>query len=199
MSTPDPRARELKTAKILSYLFLPPVLNLLSFSFVIFGFEREPGSARLIFFYTSFFTVLLPVLIFILFLRKGKIADPDARVRSERHVPYIVFTIVISAGLLLIPWGNFSSEVHSLYIIYLFNLIFLFLVNLFWKISAHTMGAGGFTGTLLFATGIYGLAGIPVILLLAWARMKLDCHTPAQLVAGAVAGLINTLLLFYFL
>ncbi len=195
----DNRVREIKFAKILSYLFLPPVLNLLSFSFVISNFERDPDSARIIFFYTSLFTVLLPVLIFILFLRKGKIADPDARIRSERHIPYVVFIIVISSGLLLIPWGNFSAEVHSLYIIYLFNLIFLFLVNLFWKISAHTMGAGGFTGTLIFATGVYGLAGIPVILLLAWARKTLDCHTHAQLAAGALAGLVNTLLLFNFL
>lgn len=188
-----------KIARVLSYLFLPPVLNITSFAFVIFTFEPENGSPWLILLYTSIFTAILPILIFILFLRRGKIADPDARERSERHVPYIIFAVVITAGLLFIPWANHAPGIRSLFIIYLFNLIFLFLVNLFWKISAHTMGAGGFLGTALFVFGSWGLFASPVVLALAWARLELKCHTPAQLIAGAITGLANTLILFHYL
>ncbi len=195
----SPLRRSEKIARVLSYLFLPPVLNITAFAFVIFSFESENGSPWLIFFYTSIFTAILPILIFILFLRKGKIADPDARERSERHVPYIVFAVVITAGLLFIPWANHAPGIRSLFIIYLFNLIFLFLVNLFWKISAHTMGAGGFLGTALFVFGSWGLFAFPVVLALAWARLELKCHTPAQLIAGAIMGLANTLILFHYL
>ncbi len=191
--------RSERIARVLSYLFLPPVLNITSFAFVIFSFESEIGSPWKIFLYTSIFTVILPILIFILFLRKGKIADPDARERTERHIPYIVFAVVITVGLLLIPWADHAPEIRTLFIIYLFNLIFLFLVNLFWKISAHTMGAGGFLGTALFVFGVWGFLALPVVIALAWARLELKCHTPAQIVAGALTGLANTLILFHYL
>ncbi|MBK7866718.1 MAG: hypothetical protein IPJ75_06840 [Ignavibacteriales bacterium] len=186
-------------AKIISYLFLPPVVNLISFIAIIYSFESNHDHRLTSLLYTSLFTVVFPVLVFILFLKKGNIADADARNRNERHMPYLVFAAIILTGYLLIPWDQFADETRILFIIYLLNLLFLFFVNLFWKISAHTMGAGGLTGTFIFIFGWWGLMLLPVILVLAWARFQLKCHTPWQLFFGAFFGILNTLLFFKFL
>jgi hypothetical protein len=191
--------KEEKLATIISYLFLPPVVNLISFILIIFKNEPTPEARLTSLFYTSLFTVVLPVLIFILFLKKGQIADPDARNRKERHIPYLVFAGVITLGYLFIPWQHFIDETRILFLIYLFNLLFLFFINLFWKISAHTMGAGGLIGTIIFLFGWWGLVFVPVIVILAWARYKLKCHTRWQLFFGAFFGILNTLLFFKLL
>lgn len=188
-----------RLAKVISYLFLPPVVNLISFIAIIFFFESEQNQRLTSLLYTSLFTVVFPVLVFILFLKKGNIADPDARNRKERHMPYLVFAVIIFTGYLLIPWAQFADETRFLFLIYLLNLLFLFFVNLFWKISAHTMGAGGLTGTFIFIFGWWGLMLLPVIFVLAWARFRLKCHTPWQLFFGAFFGILNTLLFFKFL
>ncbi len=186
-------------AKIVSYMFLPPVVNLISFIVVIFFFESNHDHRLTSLLYTSLFTVVFPVLVFILFLKKGNIADADARNRNERHMPYLVFAAIILTGYLLIPWDQFAGETRILFLIYLLNLLFLFFVNLFWKISAHTMGTGGLTGTFIFVFGWWGLILLLVIFILAWARYELKCHTPWQLFFGAFFGILNTLLFFKFL
>lgn len=191
--------REERLAKVISYLFLPPVVNLISFIAVIYFFETNYDNRLISLSYTSLFTVVFPVLVFILFLKKGNIADADARNRNERHVPYLVFAAIILTGYLFIPWDQFADETRYLFLIYLLNLLFLFFVNLFWKISAHTMGAGGMTGTFIFIFGWWGFLFLPVILVLAWARLKLKCHTPWQLFFGAFFGILNTLLFFKLL
>lgn len=183
-------------AKVISYLFLPPIVNLASFIAVTLKFESKTGNPLGIIGYTSLFTVFLPIFVFILFLRKGKIADADARERKERHIPYLVFAVIIFIGFLIIPWNDHASEIKYLFLIYLFNLLTLFFVNLFWKISAHTMGAGGLLATLLFSFGYWGLIASPVIIVLGWSRYELKCHTVGQITAGAVLGVINTLILF---
>lgn len=188
-----------RIAKIISYLFLPPVVNLISFIAVIWFFESNHDRRSTSIFFTSLFTVFFPVMVFILFLKKGNIADADARNRNERHMPYLVFATIILTGYLMIPWDQFADETRILFLIYLLNLLFLFFVNLFWKISAHTMGAGGLTGTFIFLFGWWGLMLLPVIMILSWARFKLKCHTPWQLFFGAFFGILNTLLFFKFL
>ena len=189
------RKREL-IAKIISYLFLPPVLNLISFFLTVNKFEPDSGNSLLILGYTSLFSVVLPVLVFILFLRKGKIADADARNRTERHIPYLVFAAIILAGYFLIPWHDHAVEIKILFLIYLANLLTLFFVNLLWKISAHTMGAGGLVAVVILTHGFWGLAALPVVFALGWARFELKCHTTGQILAGASLGVFNTLILF---
>jgi hypothetical protein len=190
------KSRSEKIARIISYIFLPPFLNIGCFIAVISQFEPKSGEPFKIFIYTSIFTAILPILVFLLFLKKGTIADPDARERNERHLPYIVFALIILIGYLLIPWQNHADEIRILFLIYLLNLVFLFFVNLFWKMSAHTMGAGGFVGALLVSFGFWGIAGFPIILILSWARYKLKCHTIPQISFGAFFGVLNTLILF---
>jgi membrane-associated phospholipid phosphatase len=65
-------------------------------------------------------------------------------------------------------------------------------INLYWKISLHTAFVSA-AATIL--TLLYGAVGAWTFVLLApvaWARLELKAHTPAQVAAGALlaAGII---------
>ena len=68
-------------------------------------------------------------------------------------------------------------------------------VSLGWKISLHE---GATVGVLLLAAELFGrgwllaLAWAPFAV--AWARLRLDRHTPAQLAAGALSALLSVAL-----
>jgi membrane-associated phospholipid phosphatase len=68
----------------------------------------------------------------------------------------------------------------------------LFFINLYWKISIHTMGIAGPTTVLIFVFGYWGaLLGLllpPVI----WSRVYLKKHTAAQAITGAILGFVLT-------
>ncbi|MEV0897655.1 hypothetical protein [Actinoplanes sp. NPDC049802] len=60
------------------------------------------------------------------------------------------------------------------------------LVTHWWKMSIHA-------GTVAALTAVHGpvtLLGVPLVMLGCWARVRLTAHTPAQVVAGALAGTI---------
>ena len=73
-------------------------------------------------------------------------------------------------------------------------------VNKRWKISAHLTGFGGLTGGVLSfylaggmmpPTWLVGvLLGLALVLM--YARLYLDAHTPMQVVGGFLLGLVMT-------
>ena len=79
------------------------------------------------------------------------------------------------------------------------------LINRYWKISAHLTGMGGLFGGLM--SYCLGLGAIPtwgticlwgaVSLALMYARVRLNAHTPAQVCAGWLLGIVCTFFPFY--
>ncbi|MGZ7133663.1 MAG: hypothetical protein ACXVH4_02920, partial [Halobacteriota archaeon] len=74
----------------------------------------------------------------------------------------------------------------------------LFFINLYWKISIHTMGIAGPTTVLVFAFGYWGaLLGLllpPVI----WSNVPLEKHTVVQPIVGAILGFVLTAIALSF-
>jgi len=71
------------------------------------------------------------------------------------------------------------------------------IINLWWKISAHLTGFGGLVGGVI--SYCIGIGAIPtwgtislwlvLSLLLMYARLRVDAHTPAQVSAGWLLGI----------
>ncbi len=57
-----------------------------------------------------------------------------------------------------------------------------------WKISIHCAVAGGSVTILALFYGPLVLAGLVLVGLLGWARVTMEDHTVAQVVAGSVLG-----------
>jgi hypothetical protein len=79
---------------------------------------------------------------------------------------------------------------------YLCLAIVILSTSIFWKISMHMAGVGGFSTALVFVFGAPALWAFLSLLLVAWARWHRHKHTPAQLAAGAVAGIAITIFVF---
>ena len=62
------------------------------------------------------------------------------------------------------------------------------LVTLAWKISIHVAVVAGAVVIVALVFGPVALSLVPLVLLVGWARVALQDHTPAQALAGAVLG-----------
>jgi membrane-associated phospholipid phosphatase len=79
-------------------------------------------------------------------------------------------------------------------------MLVIFIINLRWKISGHSMGVAVPTTTLAFVFGPWGLLCGLLLPPVMWSRVYLRKHTVAQVLAGALVsfalmGLILALLL----
>lgn len=81
--------------------------------------------------------------------------------------------------------------------------ISVLLINLFWKISAHMTGIGGLCGMMLAVSYRLQINLHLIIILLfliaglvAFSRLKLSAHNPAQVYIGFLLGVSVQLILF---
>ena len=95
------------------------------------------------------------------------------------------------------------------------NTAIILLINTRWKISVHMTSLAGFVSLLLFVAltvwrdlpadaevALTAASVVPLVLLLPllmWARVRVSAHTPGQVAAGAVFGLVVPLAELYVL
>ena len=187
-------------AQILSVLFHPllvPVFALLQMNFLPF-FYPGADSLRHVLIFGSMFVLVVPPTIWYFLLYKLKVIKSwKATTRKERIWPYL-FTILsyilvsVICYFLDVDYG-FSQLWQGATI----ALLVVFIVNFFWKISAHATGMGSWTGMLIFLSiynGYFLLFQIIVVILssglIGWSRLKLEAHTPQQVFFGYLLGLI---------
>jgi hypothetical protein len=75
---------------------------------------------------------------------------------------------------------------------YLSTVILLLLVNLFYKASGH---GGAVSGPVILLNLIFpgwGLFSLPLLFLVAWARLTAEEHTLAQVLTGMAIGALST-------
>ena len=137
----------------------------------------------------------------LLFMRwRGYIGSLHIENPKQRTTPYI-YT--------LICYGFWAYFVHGVVRLPVFMLVVVIgaigalaavtMINHWWKISAHLTGIGGLLGgvcsfAMNYSTLPLGLIiGLLVVsLLLMYARLYLDAHTPMQVVCGFLLGLLAT-------
>ncbi len=133
---------------------------------------------------------LIGMFYFVFFLIVKGVALDDAlandRVKRDRLLAIVPYTAILalesSAAWLLESGQPLIATLTSLASVYaLFSLI-----SYFWKISHHMLGVGIFTTYLFLLYGPTGLISLLLVGPIAWSRLKLDRHTPRQLLAGLI-------------
>ena len=151
---------------------------------------------------TLVLTLVIPLVLLLFLWRKGYIDSLHIDKAQQRTMPYI-YTLVCYGF-----WTYFlHSTIHMPKCIVwiavgaIAALLAVAIINRWWKISAHLTGIGGLLGgicsfSLCCATLPIGLI-ITVLLLsllLMYARLYLQAHTPMQVVCGYLLGLVCTFL-----
>ena len=149
---------------------------------------------------TFILTFAIPFILLLFMWKKGYIDSLHIDNSKQRTTPYI-YT--------LICYGFWAYFLHTILLMPTFMLlialgaigalILVTLINQWWKISAHLTGIGGLLGGICsFGLSYAVLPFWPIIivllvaLILMYARLYLDAHTPMQVVCGFILGLLST-------
>lgn len=198
-----------RIAQILSVIFHPlivPIYALLQMNFMPF-FYGGAETLRHVLVFGSMFVLVVPPIIWYFILYKLKVIESlKVSTRKERIWPYL-FTILsyLLVGticyLLKVDYG-FSI----LWAGVTMALFLVFLINFFWKISAHATGVGSWFGMLFFLSvyNAYSLFSEIIIVILigglvGWARLKLEAHTSLQVLLGYTLGFFCVGILPFFI
>lgn len=181
-----------KFARLISTLFVPPVLMLGSFIFASIYLQIDKVETIFIIIVTAIFGFIIPIVYFIALLKKGKVVNEDAVIKEERTKPFVTGIFIVLFGLVFLTLFTSNSVIIAFWICYLMNAIIITIINKFWKISAHSMGASTPLALIVILIPQYVLFYGIVVLLIGWSRLQLKCHTIAQVIAGIAVGFAST-------
>ncbi len=149
-------------------------------------------------------TIAFPGVNVLLLRWYGAVSTLDVRKRRERFAPYISSFFFFVLGYILLRRGALPPTIPAVMLGTTVTLILLAAINSVMKISAHAAGAGGFAGTVVALSTVYGIFDAGLIafsVLMAGfvisARLILGVHTPREAYWGAGIGFC-TLFVFVF-
>ncbi|GAA4379036.1 phosphatase PAP2 family protein [Hymenobacter koreensis] len=151
--------------------------------------------------WVALFTFVLPALGTLLLVWLGVVNSVELADRRQRPLPLTLAGMGFLAATLAV---RFTPRFHHALLVQVLAgitlaLLCTLLITFWWKISAHAVGMGGAVGLLLLLqeelfptqTAVAGWAAAATMLALAvaWARLWLRAHTPAQVAAGFALGI----------
>jgi len=182
--------------KILSYILSAPMVAL--YVIIIFSFLSPIGLGYVDVFSSiiigSIFLVLIPIGSVYYFNKK----DLEVNKKEERVKLYLI-SIVSYLTSSAIFWLLNSHVMFVISMAYVFVASGVSVINIFWKISAHTAGVAGPTTALVY---VFGTNLIPLYILTFLTlgiRLKIKAHNVLQLVVGAIVAIFITSLVYTIL
>ncbi|MBO4739484.1 MAG: hypothetical protein J5606_07990 [Bacteroidales bacterium] len=179
------------------FIFVYILFGLLS-PFFTNSLLRAIGN-QIIIYTIIYFIVCILLLVFV--YKRGYIQTITLSHREDRLVGYSCFFFPMLVLTYLIP--KTQPLITILLLLLIWSLGVIAFVNLFWKMSAHLYFYGTALGFLLYIFIYYHLGmfvvfpcAIATAGVLAWARLYLNAHSPAQVYVGFVAGLLQPFILF---
>ncbi len=142
------------------------------------------------------FVALMPISYVIREARRRKVTDHHVRLREQRPRLMVIGIAFVLVGLVLLVVLDAPQGLIALVGAMVGGLGSSILVTLFWKISIHVAVVSGAVTILILVFGPAMLLLAPLVALVAWARIDLQDHTPAQTIAGALLGAMAAGILF---
>lgn len=188
---------ERRFAKFISSVTHPPLLSIPTFiiiNYYLLGMNKSLGITLV----CLIFAALIPVITSLILIKRMKI-DIDITDRTKRTFPLLFAVGSYIIGFFVLYYLNAPSLTTALMFIYFSNTLIILFITLSWKISIHAMGVAGPTVALTYLFGYKGVIFGFLIPLVMWSRVKLNKHTTAQVLAGALLGLTLTAVQLYYL
>ncbi|MCJ7552305.1 MAG: hypothetical protein MUO34_00345 [Ignavibacteriaceae bacterium] len=138
-------------------------------------------------------------MLFIILRNKKLLVDSDASIKEERTLPFSIAIVFYIIGFIILNYFEVNIISIAFWFCYISNTIITIFINKHWKISAHAMGSAGPFAALTFVFGLYALIFGIIVVIVGWARIRLKCHTFAQVFAGGVLAFISTYIQMYFI
>jgi len=167
--------------------------------FLAFGYVSSRTLGLLWAILTLLIVTGIPLAYLVIGRKRGWVSDMELSRREERP-RFILVSLSSDVLALAALWlGNGPQLLRLIVLSYFCLAIVMFSISSFWKISMHMAGVGGFSTALVFVFGAPALWAFLSLALVAWARLHRRKHTVPQLIAGALAGVLVTMLVFSWL
>lgn len=203
------RDRGYRLANAVSYLLNPLIFPPIAFALIDAHFGAGLVQVAWTFGVSVTFFCLVPLFYVMGMIRTGRAQSLEVRDRAARLGPLLVGIVSYAIGAVLL-WRTVEGPALPLIVsfaaLFPINTAVILLINTQWKISLHMTSLAGFVGVLLFTAltvwrdlpaGVEAALTVatvgPLLLmvpLLMWARVRVGAHTRAQVVGGALFGLI---------
>lgn len=195
-------------ATVISAVLNPLILPVFVFGYASSKLESTTAGFMMVNSVGLLFFVLLPFLILVSMKRSQSVDSMDVSVREDRHRPFMYG--VLSMGTGLVCFQYLPLQHGLIYIILCMisinNTTVAAIINLKWKISVHAMAMSTAATVIYFLSGpialnwpdfstsaiLLSIGLFAVILIVQWSRIRLEMHTPSQVVAGTLLAIILT-------
>jgi hypothetical protein len=130
-----------------------------------------------------------PSLFYLFYLaRSGKVRDPRSISRAERVHPLRAVAALHVGAFLIVTLLGAPAELRAALLSYAFATLAFALLTPFVNLSLHAAGVSGAAVCLIYVFGLWGLPAILLVPLVWWARSLLERHTPQELALGVLVG-----------
>ncbi len=188
---------------ILHPVLMPSYALLLIFSqSTYFSYTVSPEGKFALFSIIILNTLLLPVIISYILVKRGWIKSLEMQKREERMMPFITNLVLLLLAAFMIYKLKLPRVFFLLTLGAAAAVAIAVIVNIKWKISIHMIGIGGLIGTF-FGLSAFLLVDLRLMIiiflliagLLGTARLTLGAHRPSQIYVGFLAGFLCEYLL----
>ena len=174
-------------ARVISSITSP--VNVAAALLVIVALHSSHGVVGLVWgAIAALFAAAIPLAFILRGVRRGDWTDRHVRDRQKRRGPLLFGLLSVVVGLVVLSAWSAPRELVALVAAMLVGLAVTLAVTHWWKISIHTAVFSGAVVILVLVFGPYLFLTWPLAGLVAWSRISVDDHTPAQVAGGAVLG-----------
>jgi hypothetical protein len=201
---------QITIAKIISLVFHPLFMPLYGLVIIFSAptlFWYLPFKVKKILFLVMMTNnVMIPVSLMPFFRYRNIISSWVIEKRNERVIPLFSVALLYSVTSIIMYRFQIPLFVKAYFFSTFFLVLAVLLINMWWKISIHSVGAGALTG-IVFTLSVkmstlltwYLIPSVIVAGLVLSSRLKLSSHDSAQVYIGFITGLSGmTLFMLFF-
>jgi len=140
---------------------------------------------------------VFPVLTVVLYLvRRRKLDGIFINPRHQRSRIYLLAIGCAVVGYIVLLFIGAPELLRVAFLSGLIAVVLFMIINLFWKISLHTAFITASVAVLIIVYGKTAAWTVIFIPLIAWARLEMRLHTPAQVFVGALLSVAVVTVVF---
>jgi membrane-associated phospholipid phosphatase len=186
----QPNPLRLRVARLVGELLSPPPILVVLALVVAWASSPTPAMAVVWGAIAAVFASVLPYALILRGVRRGQLSDTNISLREQRIRFGVVAITSILVGLAVLAALDAPAEMVALQASIAVGVACGWVVTLWWKISVHAAIAAGAATVLVLVFGPALLVVWPLVALIAWSRVQVGDHTPAQVLAGVALGIV---------
>ncbi|MCQ2078468.1 MAG: hypothetical protein MJZ38_00185 [archaeon] len=190
--------RTRRIARIVSVVTQPQVISIILYAIVCLVCDSLTEFLTM-YGICVFFGCIFPIIEVLFYSKKFHNEDGDIAKKEDRFMPLLLGDISYVLGAVALWLADAPRLIFALMVCYVLVTFSFLLISPYWKISLHAVGTVGVNMAISVAFFPWGLLLYLMLPMICWARYVLRKHTPAQLVAGAVDGLVITGLVLFLM